>query len=274
MAHLRVAACSAMRTTAKCAVSVQIRQNFSHSCRAFSQAESSVRSESGGRGPKVILLNKSFRVLSQFTDNEGRCTLASLLSAPGFRPAGRLDYESEGLLVLTDVGAVHDAIANPRFKLPKTYWVQVEGTPDDDAILHLTQGVELNDGLTLPAHVHRFDNPPDIWPRDPPMRERNVVTSWLSLTITEGKNRQVRRMTAAAGYPTLRLIRAAVGEWSLGALGPGEWREEPVPAALLREAWATSGRRRKAGGRGGAVRRRQQRHRHSDAQRDEERRGG
>jgi len=170
----------------------------------------------------IVLFNKPFRVLSQFSDDQGRATLADYLRLPGFRAAGRLDYDSEGLLLLTDDGALQQRIANPRHKLWKTYLVQVEGNIDDDALAKLATGLELADGPTLPARARRIP-PPDLWPRDPPVRERKTVPdSWLELAIREGRNRQVRRMTAAVGFPTLRLVRWSVGEWTLGGLAAGE----------------------------------------------------
>ena len=174
---------------------------------------------------RVILFNKPFQVLSQFTDEQGRETLADYLSAPGFRAAGRLDYDSEGLLLLTDDGALQHHIANPRHKRWKTYQVQVEGLLTDEALAHLRTGVELKDGPSLPARAKRIP-PPQLWQRQPPVRERkSVPDSWLELSIREGRNRQVRRMTAAVGYPTLRLVRIQVGDWSLEKLQPGEHRQ-------------------------------------------------
>ena len=176
--------------------------------------------------PKLILFNKPFRVLSQFTDADQRETLASHLKAPGFKPAGRLDYDSEGLLVLTDDGRLQQRIANPKHKLWKTYLVQVEGSIDSRAIAQLNHGVTLKDGPTLPAKGKAVECPAGLWPRFPPVRERKTVSdSWLELSIQEGRNRQVRRMTAAVGFPTLRLIRLAVGDWHLAELLPGESRE-------------------------------------------------
>ncbi|MEP4484749.1 MAG: pseudouridine synthase [Halioglobus sp.] len=170
----------------------------------------------------VILLNKPFAVLSQFTDDEGRKTLADFLSAPGFRVAGRLDYDSEGLLVLTNDGALQQRIAHPRHKHWKTYWVQVEGLINATALDQLKAGVDLKDGRTQPARA-RLMEPPALWERDPPVRVRKTVPdSWFELSISEGKNRQVRRMTAAVGFPTLRLVRAQVGDWSLNSLLPGQ----------------------------------------------------
>lgn len=180
--------------------------------------------------PEIILFNKPFNVLSQFTDADDRATLADFISAPGFRAAGRLDYDSEGLLVLTDDGALQDSIASPRHKLPKTYWVQIEGTPSDEQLRELACGVELKDGRTKPARVKRLEQV-ELWQRNPPIRHRlTVPTAWIELEITEGRNRQVRRMTAAVGLPTLRLIRMRIGPWSLDNLGPGEWRRQAVHA--------------------------------------------
>jgi len=165
--------------------------------------------------PKVVLLNKPFGVLCQFTDRQGRATLADFVELPNVYPAGRLDRDSEGLVVLTDDGRMQHAIAHPNKKLEKTYWVQVEGTVTDEALEQLRNGLVLKDGRTKPARASRME-PPEVWPRDPPIRERkHIPTTWLSLGLKEGKNRQVRRMTAAVGFPTLRLIRYAVGSWSL-----------------------------------------------------------
>ncbi|SBS26798.1 Ribosomal large subunit pseudouridine synthase E [Marinomonas aquimarina] len=163
----------------------------------------------------LLLLNKPFQVLSQFSADGDKDTLASYINVPNVYPAGRLDYDSEGLLLLTDQGALQHLIASPKFKMPKTYWVQVEGDISEQAIQALAQGVELKDGMTKPAQCRRMDTP-DVWDRVPPIRERsNIPTSWIELTISEGKNRQVRRMTAHVGYPTLRLIRAAIGPYSI-----------------------------------------------------------
>ena len=157
-----------------------------------------------------------------------RTTLADFIDAPGFRVAGRLDHDSEGLLLLTDDGALQQRIANPRHKLWKTYWVQVEGEPDVDAVAKLPAGVTLKDGPTRPAKAKRID-PPELWPRDPPVRVRkHIPDCWLELSIREGRNRQIRRMTAALGHPTLRLVRIAVGDWRLGELAPGELRRETI----------------------------------------------
>jgi len=178
---------------------------------------------------RLILFNKPYQVLCKFTDPEGRPTLADYVPIPDVYAAGRLDSDSEGLVVLTNAGFLQHLISDPDHKLPKTYWVQVEGTPDEAALRRLAEGVILKDGSTRPSQARPVD-PPDVWPRVPPIRLRKTVpTSWLSLTITEGRNRQVRRMTAAVGLPTLRLIRWAVGPWNLGSLQPGQWREVPCP---------------------------------------------
>ncbi len=179
---------------------------------------------------KLILFNKPFQVLSSFTDREGRSTLADYISISAVYPAGRLDWDSEGLLLLTDDGALQARISSPKFHLPKTYLVQVEGIAGDDSLQQLCRGVELNDGMTLPATAVRIA-PPPLWPRVPPVRQRqSIPTSWLKLTIREGRNRQVRRMTAAVGLPTLRLVRWAIGDWEIGDLQPGQWREISVHA--------------------------------------------
>ena len=184
---------------------------------------------------RIILLNKPFNVLCQFTDPGGRANLSDYLDIPRVYAAGRLDYDSEGLVLLTDSGPVQHRIADPRAKLPKTYWVQVEGVPPTEAIRQLSAGVELRDGTTRPARVSLIAAP-EIWPRTPPIRERRLIpTSWLSITLTEGRNRQVRRMTAAVGLPTLRLIRHSIGPWELESLAPGEWREVEVPAGWLKK---------------------------------------
>lgn len=176
----------------------------------------------------VYLFNKPFRVLSQFTDNEQRDTLANFIDINNIYPAGRLDYDSEGLLLLTNDGKLQARIAEPKFKLEKSYWVQLEGDINDEALDRLQQGVQLKDGKTKPAKAKRI-NPPDVWPRNPPIRERkNQQTSWIELSITEGRNRQVRRMTAEVGFPTLRLIRFRIGQWNLDSLKPGEYRKETI----------------------------------------------
>ena len=175
----------------------------------------------------LIAFNKPFGVLPQFTDSGSptpRATLSDYIDCPGVYPAGRLDRDSEGLLLLTDDGRLQARIADPRFKLVKSYLVQVEGEVDDAALEQLRRGVMLNDGPTRPAEAKRID-PPDLWPRDPPVRFRKSVPDcWIELRLTEGRNRQVRRMTAAVGHPTLRLVRWAIGEWALAGLAPGEWR--------------------------------------------------
>ena len=194
----------------------------------------------------VILFNKPFRVLSQFSDDGGRATLADYLDAPGFRAAGRLDYDSEGLLVLTDDGALQQQIANPRHKRWKTYLVQVEGEADTRSLAKLREGVMLRDGTTLPARVREIPAPA-LWPREPPVRERrNIPDCWLELSIREGRNRQVRRMTASAGLPTLRLVRISVGDWSLDGLAPGEYRrlEMHMPRNRSQDAVGPKRRRR------------------------------
>lgn len=178
--------------------------------------------------PRLILFKKPYGVLCQFTDERQgppRPTLAQFIDLPGVYPAGRLDLDSEGLLLLTDDGRLQARIADPRFKLPKTYLVQVEGEPDEAALDALRRGVTLKDGPTRPAEVERIA-PPPLWPRDPPIRVRkSIPDTWLRLTIREGRNRQVRRMTAAIGHPTLRLVRWRIGEWSVEGIAPGEWRE-------------------------------------------------
>jgi 23S rRNA pseudouridine2457 synthase len=177
---------------------------------------------------EIILFNKPFRVLSQFSDAAGRTTLASFLSAPGFRCAGRLDFDSEGLLILSADGSLQQRIAHPRHKLAKTYLVQVEGEPTAAALAALRSGVALREGPTLPARV-RAVAAPALWPREPPVRRRRTVPdSWLEITLREGRNRQVRRMTAAVGLPTLRLVRIRIGDWLLDGLSPGEWRRATV----------------------------------------------
>ena len=175
--------------------------------------------------PRLIAFNKPFNALCQFSGGEGRATLADFVRVPNVYPAGRLDLDSEGLLLLTDDGKLQARIADPKFKLPKTYLVQVEGEIHDCALKTLRDGVMLKDGMTAPAGAKRIDEP-QLWPRTPPVRFRKTVPdSWLSLTVTEGRNRQVRRMTAAVGHPTLRLVRWSIGDWEIGTLGTGEWRE-------------------------------------------------
>lgn len=179
---------------------------------------------------RIYLLHKPYNVLCQFTDPQGRRTLAECVQVPGIYAAGRLDYDSEGLLLLTDDGALIHRISDPRHKLPKTYWVQVEGEPDESALEALRHGITLKDGPTRPAKVKRLIQPTPA-PRDPPVRYReSIPTSWLEIELREGRNRQVRRMTAVVGHPTLRLIRAAIGPWQLGDLAAGEWRVETINA--------------------------------------------
>ena len=177
---------------------------------------------------RLILFNKPFGVLSQFTDVKSptpRPTLSDFITIPGVYPAGRLDQDSEGLLLLTDDGALQARISNPRHMTPKTYWAQVEGEASPEQISQLAKGVALKDGLSLPAKACAIDTP-DLWPRNPPIRVRQSIPDcWIEITITEGRNRQVRRMTAAVGLPTLRLVRVKIGEWQLGELKPGEWKE-------------------------------------------------
>ncbi|UTW45810.1 pseudouridine synthase [bacterium SCSIO 12696] len=176
----------------------------------------------------IYLFNKPYGVLCQFSGADERPTLADFIKTPNIYPAGRLDQDSEGLLLLTDDGNLQARIAHPKHKLPKTYWVQVEGEVNDEALEKLCRGVELKDGPTKPARA-KVITEPELWPRNPPVRFRqSIPTSWIELTITEGRNRQVRRMTAAVGHPTLRLVRVAIGHWKLNDLQPGQHRKEVV----------------------------------------------
>ena len=175
-------------------------------------------------------------MISQFSDHEKHTPLSKYITDKDFYPAGRLDHDSEGLLILTDEGKIQHCLSHPKHKQPKTYWVQVEGEITDAALAELESGVTLKDGLTLPATAKKIDEP-DLWPRDPPVRYRAAIpTSWCELTISEGKNRQVRRMTAAVGFPTLRLIRYSIGDFTLDGLSPGEWRKIPTPQQLTKQS--------------------------------------
>jgi len=190
---------------------------------------------------RLIMFNKPYGVLPQFTSADDRPTLARFLSLPGLYPAGRLDFDSEGLMLLTDFGPWQARISQPGSALVKRYRVQVEGAPTDAALEPLRQGVTLSDGACRPAPAHVIDEPAGLWPRDPPIRVRKVIpTAWIELVLSEGRNRQVRRMTAAVGFPTLRLIRWAVGPWTVDGLAPGESREIPRTEA---EAVLAAGRR-------------------------------
>ena len=180
----------------------------------------------------LILVNKPYQVLCQFTDPDGRPTLADYVETGGVYPAGRLDFDSEGLLLLTDDGRLQARISQPKSKIRKTYWAQVEGIASDEQIQALLDGVALKDGPAKAVSARRLDTPPGLWDRDPPIRYRKTVTdSWVEISLAEGRNRQVRRMTAAVGLPTLRLIRYSVGPWTLDTLAPGESRQIPNEAA-------------------------------------------
>lgn len=197
---------------------------------------------------RILSFNKPYGVICQFSGDGMHPTLADYIPVAGVYPAGRLDTDSEGLLLLTDDGKLQHRITDPKHKLAKTYWVQVEGMPDQAALSKLENGVMLKDGMTLSAQAALIDEPSKLWLRDPPVRFRqNIPTSWVALTIREGRNRQVRRMTAAVGFPTLRLIRYSIGAWSLdGLMLPGQWREEalaPASATAAASAPARIGRR-------------------------------
>lgn len=184
----------------------------------------------------LILFNKPYGVISQFSEHEKHTPLSKYITEKGFYPAGRLDHDSEGLLILTDEGKIQHCLSHPKHKQAKTYWVQVEGEITDTALAELEYGVTLKDGLTLPAKAKKIEEP-ELWPRDPPVRYRAAIpTSWCELTINEGKNRQVRRMTAAVGFPTLRLVRYSIGEFTIDSLSPGEWRKIPTPQQLQQQA--------------------------------------
>lgn len=185
----------------------------------------------------LLLFNKPFDVLCQFTSQDDRQTLKNYIKNKGLYPCGRLDRDSEGLLLLTDDGRLQHLISHPKHKLEKRYWIQVEGVPDDKALSLLRRGVELKDGLTAPAQV-RIINSPEVWPRTPPIRFRaKIPTTWLELSLREGRNRQVRRMTAAVGYPTLRLIRVAIGPWTLDGIPPGHCKPLEVDLDILPNYW-------------------------------------
>ena len=178
----------------------------------------------------LIAFNKPYGVLCKFTPEPGRSTLADHIRIPRVHPAGRLDHDSEGLLLLTDDGPLQARITEPRHKLPKVYWAQVEGLVTEEALARLRQGVDLGDFTTRPAEAQRIDDPPGLWSRDPPIRYRaRIPTSWVALTLREGRNRQVRRMTARVGFPTLRLVRVRIGRIGLEGLAPGSWREVTTP---------------------------------------------
>ena len=184
---------------------------------------------------QLLLFNKPYGVVCQFSPDGLHPTLKDYIPVPGVYAAGRLDTDSEGLLLLTDDGALQHRIADPKHKWPKTYWVQVEGLPSAEALEQLQRGVDLGDFITLPARVQLIDEPAGLWPRDPPVRFRKTVpTAWLELEIREGKNRQVRRMTAKVGFPTLRLIRAAIGPYRVQGLEPGQWQALSVPSVTSR----------------------------------------
>ena len=192
---------------------------------------------------RLLLLNKPHGVICQFTREGAHRTLKDFIPVPDVYPAGRLDTDSEGLVILTDVGHLQAEIADPRHKLEKSYWVQIEGVAGEEALESLRRGVELNDGPTLPARARSIDEPANLWERTPPVRVRKAIpTSWIELTLREGRNRQVRRMTAAVGLPTLRLIRHRIGEWSIEGLPPGHWTDAPVPLSGKKPAFTPRNR--------------------------------
>ena len=200
---------------------------------ARSRGRCAIRPPNCASTARLILFNKPYGVLCQFRTSDGRLCLKDYIPVTGVYPAGRLDLDSEGLLVLTDDGSLQARIAEPRRKLTKTYWAQVEGLPTAQALRALRGRLDLGDFVTQPCLARRIDPPKDLWSRDPPIRQRlHIPTAWLELTLHEGKNRQVRRMTAKIGHPTLRLIRWAVGPWTLQGLAPGQWREVAVPETL------------------------------------------
>jgi len=184
----------------------------------------------------LILFNKPYGIISQFSEHEKHTPLSKFITEKNFYPAGRLDHDSEGLLILTDEGHIQHCLSHPKYKQAKTYWVQVDGEITNSALAQLEKGVMLKDGFTLPAKAKAITEPA-LWPRDPPVRYRaEIPTSWCEITITEGKNRQVRRMTAAVGFPTLRLVRVSIGEFTIDGLSPGEWRKISTPQSLIEQA--------------------------------------
>jgi len=197
---------------------------------------------------RLLIFNKPFNVLCQFSADGERETLKHYIDVPAVYPAGRLDTDSEGLLLLTDDGRLQARIADPRHKAPKTYLAQVEGIPDEAALRALAEGVDLGDFVTRPAQARRVAAPDWLWPRQPPIRERKAIpTAWVELVLREGKNRQVRRMTAKVGYPTLRLVRTAIGPWKLGDLAPGQWQDAALPQDWPGRAPARPGPHRRRG---------------------------
>ena len=209
------------------------------------EAQASPRRATTQARPRLILFNKPFEVLCQFTDKEGRRTLSDYIPVPGVYAAGRLDYDSEGLVVLTDMGHLQHLIAEPGYKLPKTYLAQVEGAPSEEAIGKLRTGVLLKDGMTGPSEAGLIGEDIGIWPRVPPIRFRkSIPATWLKLTIVEGRNGQGRRMTAAVGPPALRLVRVKVGPWELDGLKPGEWKEALIPKGMAERSQKRKRKRR------------------------------